>query len=80
MVTRGNAELLNLGNEIGSLEKGKWADIIILDPEATPVLKSRNELSQSFEDQLFALAILGDDRAIRATYVAGKKQHDRNTH
>ncbi len=80
MATRGNAELLNLGNEIGSLEKGKWADITILDPEATPVLKSRNELSQSIEDQLFALAILGDDRAIRATYVAGKKQHDRNTH
>jgi hypothetical protein len=24
---------------------------------------------------LFALAILGDDRAIKATYVAGKKVH-----
>jgi guanine deaminase len=78
MATRGNAELLQLDNEIGSLEKGKWADVIVLDPEATPVLKSRNELSQSIEDQLFAVAILGDDRAIRATYVAGKKQHDRN--
>ncbi len=79
MATRGNASLLHLESEIGSLEAGKWADIIILDPEATPVLQSRNELSQSIEDQLFALAILGDDRAIRATYVAGKKRHDRHT-
>jgi guanine deaminase len=78
MATRGNADLLHLGSEVGSLEVGKWADIIVLDPEATPVLKSRNELSRSIEDQLFALAILGDDRAVRATYVAGKKQHDRN--
>ncbi len=77
LATRGNADILHLGNEIGSLDAGKWADIIVLDPEATPVLKSRNELSQSIEDQLFALAILGDDRAIRATYIAGRKVHDR---
>ncbi len=77
MATRGNAGVLHLGDEVGSLDKGKWADIIVLDPEATPVLKSRNELSQSVEDQIFALAILGDDRAIRATFIAGKKVHDR---
>lgn len=77
MATRGNADIIHLGDEVGSLDVGKWADIIILDPEATPVLKSRNELSQDLEDQLFALAILGDDRAIRATYIAGNKVHDR---
>jgi guanine deaminase len=77
MATRGNAGILHLDQEIGSLEIGNWADIIVLDPEATPVLKSRNELSETIEDQLFALAILGDDRAIRATYIAGNKVHDR---
>ena len=46
-------------------------------PKATDVLASRQELSQSLEDMLFALAILGDDRAIRATYVAGRKLHER---
>lgn len=79
MATRGNAEALALADEAGSLDIGKWADIVVIDPTATDVLASRQELSQSLEDSLFALAILGDDRAIRATYVAGRKLHERHT-
>jgi guanine deaminase len=77
MATRGNAACLRLDHEIGALETGKFADIVVLDQRATPVLAARQDLSQSLEDMLFALAILGDDRAIRATYVAGEKVHDR---
>jgi len=72
MATLGNATLLHQDDEIGSLDEGKWADIIILDPQATPVLKSRSELSQNIEDVLFSLMIMGDDRAVKATYIAGK--------
>ena len=78
MATRGNAERLHIGHETGSIEAGKFADLAVFDPTATPVLKSRNELSQSLEDVLFALIILGDDRAVRATYVAGRKVHERS--
>ena len=77
LATRGNAERLRLDHETGALETGKFADIVVLDPKATPILKARQDLSQSLEDMLFALMILGDDRAIRATYVAGEKVHDR---
>jgi guanine deaminase len=77
LATRRNAETLHLADELGSLDPGKWADIVVIDPKATEVLASRQELSQSLEDTLFALAILGDDRAIRATYVAGRKVHER---
>lgn len=77
LATRRNAEILRLTDEVGSLDKGKWADIVVIDPKATEVLASRQELSRSLEDKLFALAILGDDRAIRATYVAGRKLHER---
>lgn len=77
MATRRNAEALRLADEVGSLDSGKWADIVVIDPKATDVLASRQELSQSLEDMLFALAILGDDRAIRATYVAGRKIYER---
>lgn len=77
LATRRNAEILRLDDEVGSLDSGKWADIVVIDPKATPVLASRQELSQSLEDMLFALAILGDDRAIRATYIAGRKVHER---
>ncbi len=75
MATRGNAERLHLENEIGSLDHGRWADLVVLDPRATPVLASRHDLSQSLEDILFSLAILGDDRAVKATYIAGRKVH-----
>ena len=33
--------------------------------------------TDSLEEQLFALAILGDDRAIAATYSAGVRVHQR---
>ena len=77
MATRGNAERLHLDDQIGSIDVGKWADLVVLDPRATPVLASRHELSQSLEDILFSLAMLGDDRAVRATYVAGRKLYER---
>ena len=73
LATRGNAVNLGLDDEIGSLEPGRWADVIVLDPTATPVLEARHALSESLEDTLFALAILGDDRAVRTTYIAGRK-------
>ncbi|MEJ1156929.1 guanine deaminase [Prosthecomicrobium sp. N25] len=73
LATLGNARLMHLGAEIGSLDAGKWADLTILDPRATPLLAARDDLSESLEDRLFALAVLGDDRAVAATYVAGRE-------
>lgn len=70
--TLGNARALDLDSEIGSLDPGRWGDMVVLDPHATPVLASRQELSESLEDMLFALMMLGDDRAVAATYVAGR--------
>jgi guanine deaminase len=74
LATLGNAQTLHLAAEIGSLAPGKWADVVVLDPAATPVLAARHALSKSLEDVLFALMILGDDRAVRATYVSGVLQ------
>ncbi|MCB1380549.1 MAG: guanine deaminase [Alphaproteobacteria bacterium] len=75
LATLGNATRLGLASETGSIETGKYADIVVLDPFSTDVLTSRMELSQSLEDVLFSLMILGDDRAVRATYVAGISLH-----
>jgi guanine deaminase len=77
MATRGNSERLHLDSEIGNLDEGKFADLTVIDPRATDVLENRHALSQSLEDVLFSLIILGDDRAIRATYIKGRKVHER---
>lgn len=73
MSTLGNARALRIDGETGSLGVGKFADIIVLNPKATAVMAARHELSNSIEDVLFALALLGDDRSVAATYVAGAK-------
>jgi guanine deaminase len=73
LATLGNARGLGLQGEIGSLDVGAWADIVVLDPAATPVLAARNELSQGLEDTLFALMMLGDDRAVAAVYIRGDR-------
>jgi guanine deaminase len=72
-MTLGNARSLSLADRIGSVEPGKEADLIALDPHATPALEHRMETAGGdLEVELFALLMLGDDRAVRQTYVAGE--------
>jgi len=75
--TLGAARAMQLQNSIGSFQPGNEADFIIVDPKATPLLARRSAHINSLEEQLFVLAILGDDRCIEATYAAGKLVHVR---
>lgn len=77
LATLGGAEALGLEDRIGSLLPGREADIVVLDPKATPLLAFREARSRSLEETLFVLMTLGDDRAVRATYVAGALAHAR---
>jgi guanine deaminase len=70
---------MQLEGTIGSFAPGAEADFIVLDPQATPLLARRTSHCASLEELLFALALLGDDRVIRATYAAGRKLHERST-
>ena len=78
LATLGSAEALGLAERVGSLRAGNAADIIVLDPRATPLLKLRAEVADSIDELLFALMICADDRAIAATYAAGKLVHERD--
>lgn len=70
LATAGGANVLGLGDRIGGLQPGQEADFIVLDTNATPLL-ARRMAGASLHDRLFGLQVLGDDRAVARTYVAG---------
>jgi guanine deaminase len=71
-ITRGNAEALSIGDRVGSLEVGADADVVVLDPRATPAMRLRMERAGTLAEELFLLQTLGDDRAAVEVYVAGR--------
>lgn len=77
LATLGGAAGLHLEDRIGSLDVGKEADFVVLDPSATPVLQYRSERAESTEELMFVLSIMGDDRTVAATYVAGEPAYER---
>jgi guanine deaminase len=79
LATLGGAKALSFEDKIGSIEAGKEADFVLIDPNATPLLARRTALRDDPLDTFFALMTLGDDRAIAATYVNGRCAHRRDS-
>jgi guanine deaminase len=82
LATLGGAEALHLEKVIGSFDKGKEADFIVLDPRATEALALRAgegepETLDEVSHLLFGVMMLGDDRCVDVTYLAGQKAHSR---
>lgn len=77
LATLGAARALGLADRIGTLAPGSEADIVVLDPGATPLMAFRTDRSASIEETMFLLMVMGDDRAIRATYVGGRLAYER---
>lgn len=76
LVTAGAAQQLQLPM-IGSFTPGNEADFIVLDDGAIPLLVRRLQKNISLEERLFSLIMLGDDRCIQATYIAGQCLYQR---
>jgi guanine deaminase len=77
--TAGAAQALGLnGSErtgrgaIGNLQPGFEADFVVLDPKAMPLLARKTAHAASLDELLFALIVLGDDRVIERTHIAGQ--------
>ncbi|SEN36751.1 guanine deaminase [Nitrosomonas marina] len=72
LATLGAARALYLDNMLGSFQPGKEGDFIILNLEATPLLKFRMLHTQSLSERLFVLMMLADDRVVDAVYIMGR--------
>ena len=78
LATRGTARAMYIEDKVGSLAPGMEADIVVLDMKSTPLIRYRMEFAKDMIDALFVQMILGDDRAIKATYIAGELRYDRD--
>lgn len=80
LATLGGARALSLEANLGNFEVGKEADFVVLNWRSTPLLAFRNPemMPTSLEelaDRLFSLLMMGDDRAVEATYVLGEQAY-----
>lgn len=78
LATTGSAGLLQIADRVGALEVGQEADFVVLDPAATPLL-ARRTAGTGLAERLFALQILGDDRAVAQSYILGELAWDRES-
>jgi guanine deaminase len=83
LATTGAAKALAIDHWVGNFEPGKEADFTVLDLRATPLMAMRNleplcKNLTELAEKAFAMMILGDDRSVTATYVAGNLMYAAN--
>ena len=78
-ITLGNAQSLLLDDKIGNFMPNKEADFVVIDMGGTELLERRMTQTKSLEEQLFVLMMLGDDRVIEQTVIAGVSRYKRST-
>lgn len=77
LATVGGAKALGIADRVGALLPGQEADFVVLDPAATPLLARRTN-GATLAEKMFALQILGDDRAVAGTWLSGKRAYARD--
>ena len=75
--TLGAAQALRLGDEIGSLEAGRVADVCVWDWAVDPVGQRRMGVARSLHERAFAWMTMADDRNLIETRVAGDARYRR---
>jgi guanine deaminase len=77
LATAGSAQALGLGDRIGNLAVGMEADLAVIDLASTPAIAQRTARARDVWEALFPTIMMGDDRAIRATWIGGRLGHER---
>lgn len=73
LATMGSAQALHLDDEVGSLDAGKYADVVVLDLHSTPAIAQRANMANDIWSALFPTIMMGDDRAIFDVWIKGKR-------
>ena len=74
-ITLGNAQSLLLDDKIGNFMPNKEADFVVIDMGGTDLMERRMTQTKSLDEQLFVLMMLGGDRVIEETIIAGVSRY-----
>jgi guanine deaminase len=77
--TRGAAQALHLGHEIGLLEPGLMADLCLWDWAVGAVDRRRQQVARDLHEKVFAWMLLADERHLVRTWVAGQPLYERTS-
>jgi guanine deaminase len=84
-VTLGGAEALYLDEKVGNFEPGKEADFVVLDWTAGPPAAAWHssiygapDTLETAAELLFAIMMVGDERAVAETWVMGERAYRRD--
>ncbi|MEC7764513.1 MAG: guanine deaminase [Pseudomonadota bacterium] len=73
LATAGSAQAIGMGDMIGRLAPDYEADLVVLDLASIPGIEQRATRAENIWEQVFPTIMMGDDRAVAATYVAGQR-------
>jgi guanine deaminase len=71
LATHGSARAMHQSDQIGTLAPGSMADLVVIDLASTPAIAQRSTHADTLWEAVFPTIMMGDDRAIAATWVAG---------
>jgi len=74
LATEGSARALRLEGDLGRLAPGAAADLVVLDLASTPAIAQRADRAGDIWEAVFPTIMMGDDRAVAAVYVSGKRR------
>ncbi len=73
LATAAGADALRWAHRIGRIAPGLEADLTVLDLASTPAIAQRAARADDAWEALFPTIMMGDDRAVRAVYVMGRR-------
>ncbi len=73
LATQGSAQALRADHLIGNIAPGMEADLAVIDLASTPAIAQAVTRAGDIWQALFPTIMMGDDRAITATWIAGRQ-------
>ena len=72
LATEGSARAMWIADRVGRIAPGLEADLVVLDLASTPAIARAAARAEDPWQAIFPTIMMGDDRAARAVYVAGR--------